>query len=161
MLVTNSLTYVDKADIIVMLDNGRISEYGTFQELMANDGVFASLIREHMSNKAEHGEEDETGVEEGKDDLKKPEMGLIKPEAEKKSDEKDGRKLITEEVAQTGGVSHGHHLVVMKKSSQKSRSCHDDDLVITIIRRLSWYQVGRQRNPTAVMMPTLSSLAGQ
>ena len=50
-MVTNALTYVHKADLIVVLDEGKISESGTYVELMSYEGPFAILLREYMNAK--------------------------------------------------------------------------------------------------------------
>uniref|UniRef100_A0A1I8HTH2 ATP-binding cassette, sub-family C (CFTR/MRP), member 2 n=1 Tax=Macrostomum lignano TaxID=282301 RepID=A0A1I8HTH2_9PLAT len=44
VLVTHSLTYLPRVDRIVVLNDGRVSEIGTFRELVKADGPFAKLI---------------------------------------------------------------------------------------------------------------------
>ena len=62
-MVTNSLTCVDQADLILVLDNGEITEQGTFYSLMLQDGPSAALLREYLNKRLEkldrEGEEDE------------------------------------------------------------------------------------------------------
>ena len=59
-MVTNSLTCVDKADLIVVLNEGKISESGTYVELLSHKGPLAVLLREYMKAKGEEDAEDET-----------------------------------------------------------------------------------------------------
>jgi ATP-binding cassette, subfamily B, bacterial len=44
-VIAHRLSTVRNADIIVLLKDGRIAEKGTFDELAALDGEFASLLR--------------------------------------------------------------------------------------------------------------------
>ena len=44
ILVTNQLQFVSPADIAIFMANGKISEIGTYAELMANGDQFASLM---------------------------------------------------------------------------------------------------------------------
>ena len=60
MLVTHSLTYLPNVDRIFVLKNGRISESGNYDALMANDGAFAEYVRTYLQ---EHADND--GIEEG------------------------------------------------------------------------------------------------
>ncbi|KAL7754223.1 hypothetical protein RI367_000204 [Sorochytrium milnesiophthora] len=47
ILVTHALSYVSQCDYVIVMDNGRIKEMGTFDECMAQDGHFADLIRSY------------------------------------------------------------------------------------------------------------------
>lgn len=57
LLVTHRLHFLRKAHKIVLLDEGRIVECGTFEELATLGGKFAELIAE--GNLAEGGQEEE------------------------------------------------------------------------------------------------------
>ena len=44
ILVTNQLQFVNSADLIVHMNNGRIQEMGTYDELLAKQGAFAQMM---------------------------------------------------------------------------------------------------------------------
>jgi ABC-type transport system involved in cytochrome bd biosynthesis fused ATPase/permease subunit len=48
ILVTNSVTYLPKMDLIVVLRNGNISEMGTYTDLMGHKGAFADFITNYL-----------------------------------------------------------------------------------------------------------------
>ncbi|MBQ9443843.1 MAG: NHLP family bacteriocin export ABC transporter permease/ATPase subunit, partial [Lachnospiraceae bacterium] len=48
VMVAHRLSTVRDFDRIVLLDNGRILEEGTYQELMDNEGRFARLVQKQM-----------------------------------------------------------------------------------------------------------------
>ncbi|NWX83397.1 MRP1 protein, partial [Nothoprocta pentlandii] len=45
VLVTHNLTLLPQADLVIMMEEGRISEMGTYQELISKKGNFAELIQ--------------------------------------------------------------------------------------------------------------------
>ena len=57
ILVTHGLGFLPQCDRIVVMDDGKITEVGTYPELMDNKGAFAELIR-HF-NTVEENEEDD------------------------------------------------------------------------------------------------------
>ena len=52
-MVTNSLAFIDQADLIVVMDHGEICECGTFPALVSQQGSFGALIQEHQHKKTE------------------------------------------------------------------------------------------------------------
>jgi ABC-type multidrug transport system fused ATPase/permease subunit len=45
IFITHRLATARRADKILMLDNGEVSEFGTHDELMEKDGLYAALYR--------------------------------------------------------------------------------------------------------------------
>ncbi len=58
VLVTHAVTYLPKTDHIIVLKHGRISEQGSYAELLAKKGDFAKFLLEHIIE-----EEDEEGID--------------------------------------------------------------------------------------------------
>lgn len=55
IFVTHQLQYLHRCDRVVMLQNGKIAYQGSYNELMANEPSFATLINTHVSNEDEDG----------------------------------------------------------------------------------------------------------
>ena len=53
LLITNNLSILPKVDKIIVLKEGRISESGTYNELMDNKGAFYELVTEFSKNETE------------------------------------------------------------------------------------------------------------
>ena len=68
LLVTHGITYLPKTDHIIVLKDGKVSEQGSYQELVERKGEFANFLLEYMN---EMGEEDEEQLEEIKHQLEK------------------------------------------------------------------------------------------
>ncbi len=49
LLVTHSVTFLPKVDVIVVLKDGRISEVGAYQDLIEQDGDFADFLKTHLT----------------------------------------------------------------------------------------------------------------
>ena len=47
--MTHSLTYLPEADVVIVMRNGRISEIGTFTDLLESNGAFAELAKSYLS----------------------------------------------------------------------------------------------------------------
>ena len=67
-MVTNALTFVDKADFIVVLEKGCIREYGTLPELISHEGSFRTFLREHLKGKIEKSHIDDSDDDDDGDD---------------------------------------------------------------------------------------------
>eukprot|EP00095_Tigriopus_kingsejongensis_P005628 maker-scaffold335_size202896-snap-gene-1.27 protein:Tk05628 transcript:maker-scaffold335_size202896-snap-gene-1.27-mRNA-1 annotation:"multidrug resistance-associated protein 1 isoform x3" len=53
VLVTHGITYLPKTDHIIVLKEGRISEQGSYQQLVQRKGDFADFLLEYMSEETE------------------------------------------------------------------------------------------------------------
>jgi len=52
-LVTHSITYLREVDLIVVLKDGKVSESGTYKELLDKKGDFADFLILHMQEQTE------------------------------------------------------------------------------------------------------------
>ena len=91
ILVTNSLTFLPSTDKIIVLKEGRISETGTYEELMERKGYFSELIRQYSSNTSDK-------VENTEEVVKKVKTGTVREADNERS------KLVEVERAETGSV---------------------------------------------------------
>ncbi len=57
VLVTHGIGFLPQCDLIVVMDEGRVSEMGSYSQLVDNDGAFAEFLRTYANV-----EEDEEGV---------------------------------------------------------------------------------------------------
>ena len=95
ILVTHNLSFLDKVDKIILLENGKIIEEGTLQELRENETSSFAEFSRHVSL------QDQDHVE-AKHDQKVPEV------VTKKQEEPPG-KLIEKEKSAVGRVSVRHY----------------------------------------------------
>ena len=49
LLVTNALGYLPQCDKIVVMEGGRITEVGSYTELLASSSAFTEFLRAHMN----------------------------------------------------------------------------------------------------------------
>ncbi|XP_030874742.1 multidrug resistance-associated protein 1 [Leptonychotes weddellii] len=59
LLVTHSISYLPQVDVIIVMTGGKISEMGSYQELLARDGAFAEFLRTYASTEQERAEQDD------------------------------------------------------------------------------------------------------
>ena len=57
-MVTHGITYLPKTDHIIVLKEGKISEQGSYQELVERKGEFSQFLLEYMTEMDESNEED-------------------------------------------------------------------------------------------------------
>jgi ABC-type multidrug transport system fused ATPase/permease subunit len=95
ILVTHALHFLPHVDHIITVDNGRIVEQGTYDELIARQGAFAALL-------AEFGNEEEEDKKEADGKEGKATDGTKSKKADKAKPKKD--KLMQEEERATGAV---------------------------------------------------------
>ena len=51
ILVTHSLTYLSQVDEILVMNDGKIIEQGSYEKLINRDGHLAKLMRNHETEK--------------------------------------------------------------------------------------------------------------
>ena len=137
VLVTHGIGYLPQVDDIIVLKDGKVTEQGTYQELLQKKGAFAEFLVEYMTE-----QEDDLGEDlkqqlqevvsdkdlskalsrinsvEGKDKERSlsvsnsEKMNSKKPGREE--EEKAGTKLIVTEKAETGRVSYSVYWWYMK-----------------------------------------------
>ncbi|CAG2221076.1 ABCC3 [Mytilus edulis] len=59
ILVTHAVHLLPHVDRIVVMDNGQISEEGTFDELVAHNGPFAHFLKQHLVYEEQYDDDDE------------------------------------------------------------------------------------------------------
>lgn len=95
ILVTHALHFLPRVDNIITIENGRVVEQGTYDELIARNGAFAALV-------AEFGNQEE---EEAEDADAKAKTVKESKNGEKKDRKKEkATKLMQEEERATGAV---------------------------------------------------------
>ncbi|OQV17373.1 Canalicular multispecific organic anion transporter 2 [Hypsibius exemplaris] len=62
VLVTHGISYLPQTDIIIVLTLGTVSELGSYDQLMNNDGAFAEFLREYSPDEADEQQEQEPDV---------------------------------------------------------------------------------------------------
>ena len=59
ILVTHGLSFLHQVDQIVVMVEGQISEIGSFEELLDNNGAFADFLRNYLLSEEEEEDIDE------------------------------------------------------------------------------------------------------
>ncbi|KAB1263533.1 Multidrug resistance-associated protein 1 [Camelus dromedarius] len=59
ILVTHGISYLPQVDVIIVMSGGKISEMGSYQELLARDGAFAEFLRTYASAEQEQEQPDD------------------------------------------------------------------------------------------------------
>uniref|UniRef100_A0A8D1I175 Multidrug resistance-associated protein 1 n=1 Tax=Sus scrofa TaxID=9823 RepID=A0A8D1I175_PIG len=83
LLVTHGLSYLPQVDVIIVMSGGKISEMGSYQELLARDGAFAEFLRTYASAEQEQGEPEDGlgGISSPGKEAKQMENGVLVTEA--------------------------------------------------------------------------------
>ncbi|KAK2963510.1 Multidrug resistance-associated protein [Blattamonas nauphoetae] len=96
ILMTNQLQFLDRADKILVLDNGRITAQGTYAEIREQGVNFDEFIIK--SDK--------------KTDKKKQKKVEVKEE--EKTDEENAKQILTEEEQETGGIKFTSYIKYLR-----------------------------------------------
>ena len=56
--MTHGITYLPKTDLIIALKDGEVSEMGTYDELMENDGAFSEFMQIYLNDKVKEIEDE-------------------------------------------------------------------------------------------------------
>ncbi|GAV02763.1 hypothetical protein RvY_13289 [Ramazzottius varieornatus] len=65
ILVTHGISFLPRTDLIVVLDEGAVSEVGTYQQLIKNEGAFAEFLRTYLAEEVDSAtQEEEAAVKE-------------------------------------------------------------------------------------------------
>ncbi|XP_030664708.1 uncharacterized protein LOC115834066 [Nomascus leucogenys] len=63
ILVMHSMSYLPQVDVIIVMSGGKISEMGSYQELLAQDGAFAEFLRTYASTEQEQDPEENENMQ--------------------------------------------------------------------------------------------------
>ncbi|GAA5927818.1 uncharacterized protein JCM15063_006002 [Sporobolomyces koalae] len=107
ILVTHALHFLPRCDYIICLENGKISQEGTYAELVSDrDGAFSALMEEFGGDLEEKKEEEEAKEEEAIE-----EAGS---KGKKATDKPVAKALMQEEERATGSVDRRVYLRIFK-----------------------------------------------
>ncbi|KAF5918368.1 hypothetical protein HPG69_011808 [Diceros bicornis minor] len=83
LLVTHGISYLPQVDVIIVMSGGKISEMGSYQELLARDGAFAEFLRTYASAEQEQAEQEDglAGVGGPGKEVKQMENGVLMMDA--------------------------------------------------------------------------------
>jgi ATP-binding cassette, subfamily C (CFTR/MRP), member 1 len=109
VLVTHALHFLSQCDYIYTLSNGRITESGTYAELIVAGGEFARLDREFggAAAQTQRSEEEDEEDEEKKVAVVKKDVDKAKEESKKRTGAGTGKlegRLMINEKRSTGSV---------------------------------------------------------
>ncbi|KAG0203496.1 hypothetical protein BGX28_004249 [Mortierella sp. GBA30] len=119
VLVTHAIHHLEEADQIVVIRDGRVSETGQYNDLMANKGSFYQLITDYSVNQGQT--HDGTNV--SKDEDSEEEDDVTQGDGEKESNTvvkmNDKAELIADEKMVIGSVSWKVYLTYAKAASYR------------------------------------------
>ncbi|KAJ3296180.1 hypothetical protein HK104_001918 [Borealophlyctis nickersoniae] len=98
ILVTHQLHFLPKVDIVVVMKDGEVAEFGTYAELMASQGEFSVLMRSHGGVDESSASETESAME---TDDEIAAAGVAKAKQDKVNLDRLGQALSKESKART------------------------------------------------------------
>ncbi|XP_054570748.1 multidrug resistance-associated protein 1 [Eptesicus fuscus] len=106
LLVTHGISYLSQVDVIIVMSGGKISEMGSYQELLARDGAFAEFLRTYSSAEQEQTEEDEglAGMSGPGKETKQMENGTVVTDAARKQPQRQ----LSNSSSYSGDASRHH-----------------------------------------------------
>ncbi|XP_011805688.1 PREDICTED: multidrug resistance-associated protein 1-like [Colobus angolensis palliatus] len=107
ILVTHGMSYLPQVDVIIVMSGGKISEMGSYQELLARDGAFAEFLRTYASAEQEQDPEDNgvTGIGGPGKEAKRMENGMLVTD----SAGKQLQRQLSSSSSYSGDVSRQHN----------------------------------------------------
>ncbi|XP_063510415.1 multidrug resistance-associated protein 1 isoform X8 [Pongo pygmaeus] len=107
ILVTHSMSYLPQVDIIIVMSGGKISEMGSYQELLARDGAFAEFLRTYASTEQEQDPEENgvTGISGPGKEAKQMENGMLVTD----SAGKQLQRQLSSSSSYSGDISRQHN----------------------------------------------------
>jgi hypothetical protein len=113
LFVTNSVVFLPECDEILMLENGTIAEFGTYEDLMNKNGKFTTFINNSFLEDQLNKKTEEINSEPS---IKK--LDSIKQEI-KEEEEKDEFKIIQSEKIEQNNVKLSNFIDYFKACSPK------------------------------------------
>ncbi len=127
VLVTHNLSFLDRADKIVLMDKGKVAACGSFEDLKNSSQEFRELLAAGMAEKKKKDEEEKEKGDE-KDDQESNEKDPLLQVKQKTAVDEDGKekneeetagnnKIVEEEVSAKGRVDFRHYLYFIRKTN--------------------------------------------
>ncbi|XP_078381051.1 multidrug resistance-associated protein 1-like isoform X2 [Oculina patagonica] len=119
LLVTHGIHFLPQMDQIIVLKDGRISECGTYSELLANSGAFAEFLQtygseNHSSNSPENEESSVRNISRSISTFTNAEEVQKDAKDTKTIDDDETGKMIEEERSETGRVKFSVFISYLK-----------------------------------------------
>jgi len=132
LLVTHGVSFLPQVDRIIVMVDGRITEVGSYDELIRNNGHFGEFLKTYNETKEESGGENEEDKEEAPKRTRPSQSSFRNrrksrrfsrsqsvskfcEQIEKsKEDKKSADKLMSEETMETGSIKFGDVLLYLK-----------------------------------------------